>query len=48
MGAYMKVNHFPKTYEITRKDLMLQNLSRMRAKFAAHDNFYPNTFILPN
>ena len=44
----MKVNHFPKTFEITRKDLMLQNLSKMRAKFPTHYNFYPKTFILPN
>ena len=48
MGAYMKVNHFPKTFLITRKDLMLQNLSKMRAKYPSHYNFYPKTFILPN
>lgn len=27
---------------------MLQNLSKMRAKFPSHYNFYPKTFILPN
>ena len=47
MGAYMKINHFPKSYEITRKDLMLQNLSKMKSKYPAHYNFFPVTYILP-
>ncbi len=47
MGAYQKINHFPKSFEITRKDLMLQNLSKMKFKHAAHYNFYPQTYILP-
>lgn len=33
LGAYQKVNHFPKTFEVTRKDLMLQNLSKMKHRF---------------
>lgn len=33
LGAYQKINHFPKTFEITRKDLMLQNLSKMKHRF---------------
>lgn len=47
LGAYQKINHFPKSFEITRKDLMLQNLSKMKFKHANHYNFYPQTFILP-
>ena len=34
LGAYQKINHFPKSFEITRKDLMLQNLSKMKHRFA--------------
>jgi hypothetical protein len=48
LGAYTKINHFPKTYEITRKDLMLQNLSKMKNKFPNHFNYFPTTYILPN
>lgn len=47
LGAYQKINHFPKSFEITRKDLMLQNLSKMKHRFAREYNFYPQTFILP-
>lgn len=47
MGAYMKINHFPKSYEITRKDLMLQNLSKMKSKYPSHYCYFPNTYILP-
>jgi len=48
MSAYQKINHFPKSFEITRKDLMLQNLSKMKHRFPREYNFYPQTFILPN
>jgi hypothetical protein len=48
LSAYAKINHFPKTFEITRKDLMLQNLSKMKNKFPNHYNFFPVTYILPN
>ena len=47
MAAYMKINHFPKSYEITRKDLMLQNLSKMKNKYPSHYSFFPVTYILP-
>lgn len=47
LNAYMKINHFPKTHEITRKDLMLQNLSKMKNKHPTHYNFFPITYILP-
>jgi len=30
LSAYQKINHFPKSFEIARKDLMLQNLSKMK------------------
>ncbi len=48
LSAYQKVNHFPKSFEITRKDLMLQNLSKMKHRFPREYNFFPQTFILPN
>ena len=48
MSAYQKINHFTKTFELTRKDLMLQNLSKMKHRFPREYNFFPQTFILPN
>ena len=47
LGAYQKINHFPKSFEITRKDLMLQHLSKMKHRFAREYSFFPETYILP-
>jgi len=45
---YQKVNHFPGTHEITRKDLLARTLGSMRERHgvAAYD-FLPTTFVLP-
>ena len=45
---FQKLNHFPGSFELGRKDLLTMNLSKMRARFGSEMyNFYPNTFILP-
>ena len=42
------MNHFPKSYEITRKDYMHRNISKMQAIHGFKNfNFVPKTFILP-
>lgn len=48
LTKYQKVNHFPRSYEITRKDLMYKNLARMQVLYGtkAYD-FVPKTFIMP-
>lgn len=49
LTRYQKVNHFPKSTEITRKDCMYRLLARMREIHGAkHYGFVPLTFILPN
>jgi tubulin polyglutamylase TTLL5 len=49
LTRYQKVNHFPKSTEITRKDCMYRLLARMREFHGAkHYGFVPLTFILPN
>lgn len=49
LNSYQKINHFPKSFEITRKDLMIRNISKMQTKFGvAHYGFLPKTFILPS
>ena len=42
-----RVNHFPKTTGITKKDCLLRNLRRMRAIHGAVCNFFPESYILP-
>lgn len=58
LTRYQKINHFPKSTEITRKDYMYRLLARMREIHgklfcslifigAKHYGFVPRTFILP-
>jgi tubulin polyglutamylase TTLL5 len=49
MTRYQKVNHWPKTTEMTRKDNMYKHLAQMRAKHGAkHFDFVPESFVLPH
>lgn len=48
MTRFQKVNHFPKSTEITRKDNMYRHLAYMREKHGQRNFlFLPNTYILP-
>ena len=42
-----RVNHFPKTSGITKKDSLLRNLRRMRSNHGAIFAFFPESYILP-
>jgi len=42
-----RVNHFPKTSGITKKDSLLRNLRRMRGIHGQIYSFFPETYILP-
>ncbi|CDS42800.1 tubulin polyglutamylase ttll4 [Echinococcus multilocularis] len=45
---FQKMNHFPGSFELGRKDLLTINLSKMRTRFGSENfSFYPTTFILP-
>ncbi|KAI9201853.1 tubulin-tyrosine ligase family-domain-containing protein [Polychytrium aggregatum] len=45
---WQKVNHFPMTFEIGRKDKLYANLTRLKQRYGALDfDFLPETFILP-
>lgn len=48
LNAYQKVNHFPGTWGIGRKDSLAQNTSKMKRYFgeAAYD-IVPTSFLLP-
>ena len=55
MDDHQRINHFRNHYELTRKDLMVKNLKRMKRQLertdthaeAAKYNFFPATFVLP-
>ena len=43
-----KVNHFPKSLEITRKDNLCKNIQKMQQLHGVRNfNFIPKTFVLP-
>ncbi|XP_065839948.1 tubulin monoglutamylase TTLL4-like [Oscarella lobularis] len=47
--SHQKVNHFPGSFEIGRKDKLWRNLVRMQIRFGKKEyDFFPQTFILPN
>ena len=49
LTKYQKLNHFPKSTEITRKDCMYRLLAKMRGIHGPkHYGFVPLTYILPN
>ena len=49
LNPNQRINHFPNSYEITRKDRMCANLMYMQRKYGASDyGFFPETFIIPN
>ncbi|KAM9709206.1 tubulin monoglutamylase TTLL4 isoform 2-T13 [Menidia menidia] len=48
LGEHQKLNHFPGTFQIGRKDRLWRNLSKMRLHFGKQEfSFFPRTFILP-
>ncbi|XP_070528441.1 uncharacterized protein Ttll5 isoform X3 [Cardiocondyla obscurior] len=46
--SHQKINHFPRSYEITRKDRLYKNIEAMqRSKGFRNLDFIPQTFLLP-
>ncbi|XP_053327163.1 tubulin monoglutamylase TTLL4 [Spea bombifrons] len=46
--GYQKLNHFPGSFQIGRKDRLWRNLSKMQARFGRKEfNFFPQSFVLP-
>ncbi|XP_043197839.1 tubulin polyglutamylase TTLL4-like isoform X1 [Amphibalanus amphitrite] len=45
---FQKVNHFPGTFQIGRKDKLWKNISALQIKFGKNDfGFVPRTYVLP-
>ncbi|TNN48949.1 Tubulin polyglutamylase TTLL4 [Liparis tanakae] len=48
LGEHQKLNHFPGTFQIGRKDRLWRNLSKMQVSFGRREfGFFPSTFVLP-
>ncbi|GFO41356.1 tubulin polyglutamylase ttll5 [Plakobranchus ocellatus] len=48
MTEFQKINHFPRSYELTRKDRLFKNLQRMQQiKGHKHFDFIPASYVLP-
>ncbi|KAM8703691.1 hypothetical protein ACLKA7_008336 [Drosophila subpalustris] len=48
LTLYQRVNHFPRSYELTRKDRLYKNIERMQhLRGMKHFDIVPQSFILP-
>ncbi|XP_043496287.1 tubulin polyglutamylase TTLL4-like [Polistes fuscatus] len=48
LKEYQKVNHFPGTFQVGRKDRLWRNVSRMMVKHGKREfGFVPRTYLLP-
>lgn len=49
LNEYQRINHFPNSFELTRKDRMCYNIVAMHHKFGRENfDFIPETYILPD
>ncbi|XP_038646045.1 tubulin polyglutamylase TTLL4-like isoform X1 [Scyliorhinus canicula] len=49
LREYQKLNHFPGSFQIGRKDRLWRNLLRMQLRFGKREfNFFPQSYILPH
>jgi len=42
-----KYNHFPKTFQLGRKDNLWKNFKKFNRKYPLHYNYHPQAFIIP-
>ncbi|XP_052766508.1 tubulin polyglutamylase TTLL5-like isoform X5 [Mya arenaria] len=48
LSEFQKINHFPRSYELTRKDRLFKNIQRMQSiKGMKHFDIIPASFVLP-
>lgn len=48
LNEHQRINHFPQSYEITRKDRLCYNYVKMQERFGKDQfDFIPDTYILP-
>jgi hypothetical protein len=48
LTSTQKINHFPLSFELTRKDRLAVNIKKMQQRYSkTYFNFIPETFVLP-
>ena len=47
LNRYQKINHFPNSTNLGRKDLCWNNVFRMKLKFPGHFGIMPQSWVLP-
>ncbi|XP_053394016.1 tubulin polyglutamylase TTLL5-like isoform X3 [Mercenaria mercenaria] len=48
LSEFQKINHFPRSYELTRKDRLFKNIQRMQQiKGVKNFDIVPSSFVLP-
>ena len=48
INSWQKVNHFPRSYEISKKDCLFKNIAKMQSLHGHyHFSFVPETYVLP-
>ena len=47
LNKYQKINHFPGSIQLGRKDLLWKNMYRMRQKFGKELDITPTTYLFP-
>ncbi|KAK9884002.1 hypothetical protein WA026_004937 [Henosepilachna vigintioctopunctata] len=48
LGPHQRVNHFPRSYELTRKDRLYKNIEKMQcSKGVKNFDFIPQSFVMP-
>ena len=48
MCRYQRINHFPQSFHLGRKDLMWKNIYRMKKSFNKDYDICPHTYLLPD
>jgi len=47
LNKYQKINHFPNSVNLGRKDMFWENILRLKKKLPAHFNISPHSWLLP-
>lgn len=47
LKPFQKLNHFPSSFELSRKDCFCKNIVRMKERFPQY-NLFPESFVLPD
>lgn len=49
LNDFQKVNHFPHSFELTRKDKLAYNISKMQTRYGDYDFLImPESYVLPD